>query len=85
MRWKGRGKMCLAVPGEIIVVSHTQAKVDIIGVEMTINIQLIDKPKIGDYVLIHAGCAIEKVDKCYFNDLSTMFKSIIDKDEKTDG
>jgi len=39
------------------------------GVETTINIQLIESPKIGEYVLVHGGCAIEKINRAYFDDL----------------
>jgi len=73
--------MCIAVPGVIVDISNTQATVNIMDVETTVNIQLINDPKIGDYVLVHAGCAIEKMDKVYFDDLSNIFKNILDKDE----
>lgn len=74
--------MCIAVPGVIIDILNTKAIVNMMDVETTVNIQLIDNPKIGDYVLVHAGCAIEKVDKGYFNDLSKIFEDILDKDEE---
>lgn len=77
--------MCIAVPGQIIDISSTQATVNIMNVETTVNIQLINEPKIGDYVLVHAGCAIEKVDQAYFNDLYCIFKGILEKDERKDG
>ncbi|MCF6465166.1 HypC/HybG/HupF family hydrogenase formation chaperone [Clostridium sp. Cult2] len=76
--------MCIAVPGQIIDISNKDAIVSIMDVETTVNIQLINKPKIGDYVLVHAGCAIEKLDQVYFNDLSDIFKSILDEDESID-
>jgi len=77
--------MCLAVPGEIKEVFDNEAKVWIMGVETIVNIQLIENPEVGEYVLIHAGCAIEKIDKDYFDDLLSMFKNIINEDEKIDG
>ncbi len=77
--------MCIAVPGQIIDISNIQATVNIMDVETTVNIQLINEPKVGDYVLVHAGCAIEKVDRAYFNDLYNIFKSILEKDERRDG
>lgn len=77
--------MCIAVPGQIIDIFNTQATVNIMDVESTVNIQLINEPKLGDYVLVHAGCAIEKVDRAYFNDLSNIFNSILEKDERKDG
>lgn len=76
--------MCIAVPGQIIDISNIQATVNIMDVETTVNIQLVNEPKVGDYVLVHAGCAIEKVDQAYFNDLYNIFKSILDKDERRD-
>ncbi len=73
--------MCIAVPGQIVAISNREATVNIMDVKTIVNIQLIDDPRIGDYVLVHAGCAIEKVDQAYFNDLSNIFKDILDKDE----
>lgn len=77
--------MCIAVPGEIIDLFPPQARVKLMGVETTINIQLIESPKIGEYVLVHGGCAIEKINRAYFDDLFNIFISITDEDEKKDG
>lgn len=68
--------MCIAIPGEIIALTSSGAKVTIMGVETIVNIQLIDTPKIGDFVLIHAGCAIEKVDKNYSDIYFDMIKPL---------
>ncbi|MDU5105129.1 HypC/HybG/HupF family hydrogenase formation chaperone [Clostridium sp.] len=66
--------MCLAIPGEIIKLNKDTAKVSIMGVESEINIQIIEEPKVGDYVLIHAGCAIKKIDLEYFEELTEMLE-----------
>jgi hydrogenase expression/formation protein HypC len=55
--------MCLAVPGEIKRIDNNIASVDIMGVSKDINIELVGDLQIGDYVLIHAGCAISKIDR----------------------
>lgn len=68
--------MCIAIPGEIIELKITAAKVSIMGVETKVNIQLIENPKIGDFVLIHVGCAIEKVDKNYTDSYFDMIKPL---------
>lgn len=68
--------MCIAVPGEIVDVLTNRARVKILGVETTINTQLIDKPQIGEYVLIHAGCAIEKIEKESAYELLDIFKNL---------
>jgi hydrogenase expression/formation protein HypC len=62
--------MCLAIPGRIIEVvdeSNRLAKVDVAGVQRTVNIGLLDADGtgagVGDWVLIHVGFALSKVDE----------------------
>jgi hydrogenase expression/formation protein HypC len=55
--------MCYAIPAKIIELHQDTAKVDYGGVIKTVNICLLESLKIGDYILIHAGFAIEKVEK----------------------
>ena len=74
--------MCLAVPGKIIDISGRCAKVNIMGMETIVNTQLIENPQAGEYVLVHVGCAIEKINKEYFNDLNDIFKEMAAEDNK---
>ena len=60
--------MCLAIPGRILEVvdeSNRLAKVDVAGVQRTVNIGLLDAEGagVGDWVLIHVGFALSKVDE----------------------
>jgi len=55
--------MCLAVPMRIKNIEKYTAIAEADGLEREVNIQFIKNPKIGDYVVIHAGFAIEKVDE----------------------
>lgn len=55
--------MCLAVPSKIIEINDTVAKVDVDGVIRETSIMLLDDAKIGDYVIVHAGFAISKLDE----------------------
>jgi hydrogenase expression/formation protein HypC len=50
--------MCVAVPGEIVSIDGDTATVDFFGNQMKVSLGLVDA-KIGDHVLVHAGCAIE--------------------------
>ena len=80
--------MCIAIPGEIIELKNTCAKVSIMGAETVVNIQLIDRPKIGDFVLIHAGFAIEKVDKSFsenYYEMLTPLRDLKEADEVKHG
>ena len=52
--------MCLAIPAKIISIEGEEAIADIQGVLRKIIITLIIEPRVGDYVLIHAGFAIRK-------------------------
>ena len=74
--------MCLAVPAQVIEVNNYSATIDIMGLESNVNIQLIENLKVGEFVLVHAGCAIQKIDKDYFEELQKIFQSILDSEEK---
>jgi hydrogenase expression/formation protein HypC len=58
--------MCLAIPGKIVEIvdeENSLAKVEVGGVRRGINIGMLDDVKIGDYVLVHVGFAMSKVDE----------------------
>lgn len=56
--------MCLAVPSKVLSIDNTVAVVDVYGARRLISLLLLeDEVKIGDYVLVHAGFAIQKVDE----------------------
>jgi len=55
--------MCLAIPGKIIDLKNTTAKVDFNGIKRNADISLVENVSEGDYVLVHVGFAIQKVDK----------------------
>jgi len=55
--------MCWSVPGRITEVNGNVAKVEISGIYRDVPLDLISDPAVGDYVLVHAGYAIQKVDE----------------------
>jgi hydrogenase expression/formation protein HypC len=56
--------MCLGIPMEIVALqSANRAIVDLDGVRYHVNVSLIDKPLPGDFVIVHAGFAIERLDR----------------------
>jgi hydrogenase expression/formation protein HypC len=55
--------MCLAVPSKIVEINDSLAKVDVDGVVREASIMLIEDAKVGDYVIVHAGFAINKLDE----------------------
>ncbi len=69
--------MCIAIPGKIISIDGHYAVTNTMGVKNKVNISLIENPYIDDYVLIHAGCAIEKIDYQYFSYLENTIKEAL--------
>jgi hydrogenase expression/formation protein HypC len=61
--------MCLGIPGEVVELYPDRpdlAKVDVSGVRRAINIGLLegdDRPVVGDWILIHVGFALSKIDE----------------------
>lgn len=56
--------MCLAVPMKIVEINDNLAKVEVGGTQRTVGLDIVDpKPKIGDYVIVHAGFAINVIDE----------------------
>ena len=53
--------MCLAVPLKLIEIDGKEAVGDAMGVRRRIRVDFIPEPKIGDYVIVHAGFAIERL------------------------
>jgi hydrogenase expression/formation protein HypC len=55
--------MCLSVPGKIVRIKKNMARVDVGGTLRDISLDLCPEVSMGEYVLIHAGFAIQKVDE----------------------
>ena len=54
--------MCLGVPMQVKTIENDVALCEIDGVQREASLMMIDDVQVGDYVLIHAGFAIEKID-----------------------
>ena len=55
--------MCLAVPCKIVSIEGDIATIEVAGVQREASLSLINDPTIGDYVIVHAGYAIHKIDE----------------------
>ncbi|MBD3315006.1 MAG: HypC/HybG/HupF family hydrogenase formation chaperone [Chitinivibrionales bacterium] len=55
--------MCLAVPAKVEKLEGEAAVVDMAGNRITADISLVPETRIGDYVIVHAGLAIERYDE----------------------
>ena len=55
--------MCLAIPSKIIKIEDSMATIDVEGVQRQASLMLVDDAQVGDYVIVHAGYAINKLDE----------------------
>ena len=56
--------MCLGIPAKVIQIDeHKQGKVDYLGTRVKTNFALLENIKVGDWVIVHAGFAISRLDK----------------------
>lgn len=70
--------MCLAVPSKIVEIDGFIATVDVMGLRKKISVMLLpEEPKIGDYVLVHAGFAINKIESVEAEQALKLYEEII--------
>jgi hydrogenase expression/formation protein HypC len=66
--------MCLAIPGKIISVTgddplSRMGAVDFGGIQKDVNLAYVPEAKVGDYVIVHVGFAISRVDESEANEV----------------
>ena len=72
-------KMCLAIPAKVRKIKGTLAELNMAGVRRQADIRLLKNVKAGDYILVHAGFAIEKLDEKEARKTLKLFKAIENK------
>ena len=55
--------MCLAIPSKITRIENNMATIDVDGVQRKASLLLLEDAGVGDYVIVHAGFAIHKIDE----------------------
>jgi len=55
--------MCLAIPSKITEIENNMAVIDVDGVRRECSLLLVEDARVGDYVIVHAGFAISKIDE----------------------
>lgn len=67
--------MCVAVPGKIVKIDGDYAKVNVLENLTDVNVKLVEAG-VGDYVLIHAGCAIEVLKEDAAKEIIDLFQEL---------
>jgi len=70
--------MCLAIPGRVVSVAGRTGIVEIMGVTREVSFELLRDISVGEYVMVHAGCAIEKVNEEEALKTMELFKELQD-------
>ena len=74
--------MCLAVPSEIVSISDLMATVDVSGARRNVSLMLLpEEAQVGDYVIVHAGFAIQKMDRDAGREAHRLLKEFVDSAE----
>ena len=55
--------MCLAIPSKIVEINDNMGTIDVAGVQREASLLLLEDPQVGDWVIVHAGFAIQKIDE----------------------
>jgi hydrogenase expression/formation protein HypC len=72
--------MCLAIPSKIVRIEEMTATVDVYGARREISLMLMpEEVSMGDYVLVHAGFAIQKVDGETANDALALLREVLEQ------
>ncbi|MHB9073881.1 MAG: HypC/HybG/HupF family hydrogenase formation chaperone [Desulfobaccales bacterium] len=71
--------MCLAIPMRLIEIDGTIAVAEVDGVTRQVRLDLLPEAVLGDYVLIHAGLAIARVDAEHAAETLSMIRTLVDE------
>ena len=55
--------MCLAIPAKIVNIEDNMGTVDMAGIQKKVSLILLEDARVGDYVIVHAGFGIHKIDE----------------------
>lgn len=69
--------MCLAIPAKVVEISDNHmASIDIMGVSRKVSLDLVPEAVVGDFVLVHAGFALQIIDEETANDTLELLKTL---------
>ena len=75
--------MCLSVPARVLVVHDPQwATVDVGGTSKRVSIDLVEGVQAGDYVLLHVGFALQKIDEAEAAGLLALFDEMVQAEQQ---
>lgn len=76
--------MCLSIPAEVLEIHGQRAKVSVGGAMYTAGLHLVENVRVGDYVLLHSGYAIQKIDAAEAAETLELLREAMEKVAKMD-
>ena len=76
--------MCLAIPSRITKIENNMATIDVDGVQREASLLLLEDARVGDYVIVHAGFAIQKLDESAAQETLDLLREAIVAVEKSE-
>ncbi len=74
--------MCLAIPSRIVSINDLMATVDVYGARRDISLMLLpEEVTTGDFVIVHAGFAIQKIDREAGHEALRMIRELVESEE----
>ena len=74
--------MCLAIPSKVVEIRDKMATIDLSGVRREVSLLLLpEEAAVGDYVLVHAGFAIQRIDPEAAEEAMRLIKEIAEKED----
>ena len=76
--------MCLAIPSRIKKIENNMATIDVEGVQREASLMLLEDARVGDYVIVHAGFAIQKLDEAAARETIDLLREAIAAVDKSE-
>jgi len=76
--------MCLAIPSRITKIENNMATIDVEGVQREASLLLLEDARVGEYVIVHAGFAISKLDEAAARETIDLLREAIAAVEKSE-
>jgi hydrogenase expression/formation protein HypC len=74
--------MCLGIPGKVIEIDGIKAKASVGGSVVNIGLHMVEDVRVGDYVLIHTGFALQKISEEEALETLKLIKELQDPDNQ---
>ena len=76
--------MCLSIPAKILSINGDKARVSLGGAEYNAALNLVDDVKVGNYVLLHSGFAIQVIDEKEAMETMQLLNEVIQKEKENE-